>query len=71
MDIVSEIMVVSRNQIFVEKSGVVEDSRRAFFSDELLMAIIERIVAPVGRRIDRQRARDLNRYKTAGLCCYA
>jgi len=53
MDIISEIMVVSRNQIFIEKGGVVEDSHRAFFSDELLMATIERIVAPVGRRIDR------------------
>jgi len=53
MDIISEIMVISKNQIFIEKSGVVEDSHRAFFSDELLMATIERIVAPVGRRIDR------------------
>ncbi len=53
MDIISEIMVVSKDQIFIEKSGIVEDSHRAFFSDELLMATIERIVAPVGRRIDR------------------
>lgn len=53
MDIISEIMVVSKDQIFIEKSGIVEDSHRVFFSNELLMATIERIVAPVGRRIDR------------------
>lgn len=53
MDIISEIMVVSKDQVFIEKSGIVEDSHRVFFSNELLMATIERIVAPVGRRIDR------------------
>jgi len=53
MDNISEIMVVCRDRIFVEKSGIVEDSRRAFFNDDMLMAVIERIVAPVGRRIDR------------------
>lgn len=50
---ISEIMVVARDQIFIEKNGIVEDARRAFFSDEMLMAVIERIVAPIGRRIDR------------------
>jgi pilus assembly protein CpaF len=50
---ISEIMVVSKDRIFVEKFGVVEDSRREFYSDVLLMSVIERIVAPVGRRIDK------------------
>lgn len=50
---ISEIMVVSRDRIFVEKFGVVEDSRREFYSDALLMSVIERIVSPVGRRIDK------------------
>jgi pilus assembly protein CpaF len=52
-DSISEIMVVSRGQIFVEKFGVVEDTRRAFFSDDAVMAVVERIVAPIGRRVDR------------------
>lgn len=52
-DAVSEIMVVSAARIFVEKFGVIEDAHRSFFSDEALMSVIERIVAPVGRRIDR------------------
>ncbi len=53
MDSVSEIMVVSRDKIFIEKFGIVEDSRRKFISDSLLLATIERIVSPIGRRIDK------------------
>jgi pilus assembly protein CpaF len=53
MDNISEIMVVSREKIYIEKFGVVEDSKRTFFSDEALLTVIERIVAPAGRRIDR------------------
>ena len=53
MESISEIMVVARNQIYVEKFGVVEDSRRCFFSDDMVLSVIERIVSTVGRRIDR------------------
>lgn len=50
---ISEIMVVDREHIYVEKHGVVENSGRQFISDEVTLAIIERIVAQVGRRIDK------------------
>ncbi|HEV2992576.1 MAG TPA: ATPase, T2SS/T4P/T4SS family [Candidatus Angelobacter sp.] len=50
---ISEIMVVSRDQIYIEKGGKIEDSGRAFVSDEIGLSIIERIVAPIGRRIDK------------------
>jgi len=50
---INEIMVVSRDQIYVEKDGVLEETGRSFFSDKIGEHIIERIVAPVGRRIDR------------------
>jgi pilus assembly protein CpaF len=53
MEAVSEVMVVARDQIFVEKGGVIVDSRRAFPTDESLLGVIERIVAPIGRRIDK------------------
>ena len=53
MDSVSEVMVVSKDKIFIEKFGIVEDSRRKFISDALLLATIERIVSPIGRRIDK------------------
>ena len=50
---VSEIMVVDREHIYIEKSGVLENSGRRFTSDETTLAIIERIVSRVGRRIDK------------------
>ena len=50
---VSEIMVVDREHIYVEKSGVLENSGRRFTSDAVTQAIIERIVSRVGRRIDK------------------
>ena len=50
---ITEIMVVDRDRIFIEKNGVLENSGRRFLSDEMTLAIIERIVARVGRRIDK------------------
>lgn len=50
---VTEIMVVSSSQIFVERDGVIERSGRRFISDKVTESIIERIVAQVGRRIDK------------------
>jgi Flp pilus assembly CpaF family ATPase len=50
---VSEIMVVDRDHIFIERNGVLENSGRRFISDEVIEAIIQRIVAAVGRRIDK------------------
>jgi Flp pilus assembly CpaF family ATPase len=50
---VTEIMVVGRDQIYVERGGVIEKSGRRFISDKVTESIIERIVAQVGRRIDK------------------
>jgi pilus assembly protein CpaF len=50
---VTEIMVVASDQIYVEQAGVIEKSGRRFISDKVTEAIIERIVAQVGRRIDK------------------
>jgi Flp pilus assembly CpaF family ATPase len=50
---VTEIMVVGQDQIYVERDGVIEKSGRRFISDKVTEAIIERIVAQVGRRIDK------------------
>ena len=49
---VSEIMVNSLSYIYVERSGVLEQTNSAFSSDEHLRRVIERIVGKVGRRID-------------------
>ena len=50
---INEIMVVRSDQIYVERDGVIELSGRRFLSDKVTESIIERIVAQVGRRIDR------------------
>jgi Flp pilus assembly CpaF family ATPase len=49
---ISEIMVVSRDKIYIEKNGVLEKSGRRFVSDDVTVSIIERIVTRVGRRIN-------------------
>lgn len=50
---VTEVMVVGSDRIFVERDGVIENSGRRFVSDGVTMAVIERIVSKVGRRIDK------------------
>ncbi len=50
---ISEIMVVDRDHIYVEREGLVESSGRRFVSDDVTISIIGRIVARVGRRIDK------------------
>ena len=49
---VSEIMVNGPNKIFVERVGKITRSERTFQSDRQLRVVIERIMAPLGRRID-------------------
>ncbi len=51
-DDVSEIMVNHPNQIFIEKSGKLQQSDAFFTSEQQLRRVIERIVGKVGRRID-------------------
>ena len=49
---ITEIMVNGAKNIYVEREGKIERTNATFESDEHLMRIIERIVAPLGRRID-------------------
>jgi len=51
-DDISEIMVNGPNQVFVEHKGVLYRTDAAFADDNQVLASIERIVAPRGRRID-------------------
>ena len=50
---VNEIMVVGKDRIYIEKDGVLQNTGRSFFSNAIVQSIIERIITPVGRRIDR------------------
>ncbi|MDD9946485.1 MAG: ATPase, T2SS/T4P/T4SS family [Myxococcales bacterium] len=49
---ISEIMVLDAHHIYVERSGRVELSPYRFTDDERVRAVIERIVTPLGRRVD-------------------
>lgn len=51
-DSVTEVMVNGPDQIYVEKNGRLVLSEHRFTSTQSLLAIIDRIVAPLGRRID-------------------
>lgn len=51
-DEVSEIMVNHAEQIFVERNGRIVPSGKTFSSNRAVLGVIERIVAPIGRRID-------------------
>jgi len=51
-DSISEIMVNGPNQVYVERHGIVELSNVTFHDDNHVQHIIEKIVAPIGRRID-------------------
>jgi pilus assembly protein CpaF len=51
-DSVSEIMVNGAKQIYVERSGKLVKTNLVFESDDHAMRIIDRIVAPLGRRVD-------------------
>jgi pilus assembly protein CpaF len=53
-DSVTEIMVNSRDQIYLEKAGKPALSRTTFSSEQQMMTIIERIVTPLGRRVDEK-----------------
>jgi pilus assembly protein CpaF len=49
---VSEVMVNGPHQVYVEKKGKVELTHVRFRDDEHVMSVIDKIVAPIGRRID-------------------
>jgi len=49
---VSEIMVVDPDTIYVERQGKIRLTPYRFTDDESCRAVIERIVTPLGRRID-------------------
>ncbi len=54
---VTEIMVNRRDQIYVEKEGRLSLTDLKFPSDQSLLTVIERIVAPLGRRVDESSPR--------------
>ncbi|MDW8064448.1 MAG: CpaF family protein [Anaerolineae bacterium] len=51
-DTITEIMVNGPKKVYIERHGKIERTNVVFEDDEHLMRIIERIVAPLGRRVD-------------------
>ncbi len=54
-DTITEIMVNGHDQIFLERRGKLLRGDTTFVDDSSVLAIIERIVSPLGRRIDESR----------------
>ena len=50
--LIPEIMVKNAKNIYIEKKGKIQLTSQKFLNEEQLLGIIERIVAPIGRRID-------------------
>jgi len=51
-DSITEIMVNRHDDIYFERQGKLHKSNVTFSSDDAVLSVIERIVSPLGRRID-------------------
>jgi pilus assembly protein CpaF len=51
-DSVTEVMVNGPDQVWIERDGMIEETEVRFEDDNHVRRIIERIVSPLGRRID-------------------
>ncbi len=51
-DTITEIMVNGPHQVFIERKGLLELTNITFQNNDHVMRVIDRIVAPLGRRVD-------------------
>src|ERR1019366_6519572 len=49
---ISDILVNSKDRVFIERQGLLEELNISFRDDQHVLQIIDRIVSAVGRRID-------------------
>jgi len=49
---ITEVMVNGPKNVYIERHGLIEKTNIAFENDAHLMRIIDRIVSPIGRRVD-------------------
>jgi pilus assembly protein CpaF len=56
-DTITEIMVNGPHQVYIERNGRLELTNVVFRNDDHVMRIIDRIIAPIGRRIDESSPR--------------
>ena len=50
---VTEIMINGCNNLFYEKNGELFESKTVFDSEEQILIVMDRILSPLGRRLDR------------------
>jgi pilus assembly protein CpaF len=51
---ISEIMIYGPEQVYIERNGKLEDTAVKFSDSDHLMSIINRILSPLGRRVDQE-----------------
>ena len=51
-DTITEVLVNGPDQVYVERNGILEETNIHFRDSEEVMHIIDRIVTPLGRRVD-------------------
>src|SRR5918992_730719 len=49
---ITEVMVNGPRQVYIERAGKIELTNVSFQNDEHVMRIIDRIISPIGRRVD-------------------
>jgi pilus assembly protein CpaF len=49
---ITEVMVNGPRQVYIERAGKLEKTNVVFRNDEHVLHVIDRIIAPIGRRID-------------------
>ncbi|MFL5750658.1 MAG: ATPase, T2SS/T4P/T4SS family [Chloroflexota bacterium] len=54
---ITEVMVNGPSHIYIERSGRIERIDSVFLNDEHVLRVIDRIIAPLGRRIDESSPR--------------
>ena len=54
---ITEVMVNGPRQIYIERNGKIERVESTFLNDEHVLRVIDRIITPMGRRIDEMSPR--------------
>jgi len=51
---ISEVMIYGHEQVYIERNGKLEDADIQFSDTDHVMSIINRILSPLGRRVDQE-----------------
>lgn len=51
-DTVADILINGYKEVFIERNGLLQKSKIRFIDNKHLMRIVQRIIAPLGRRVD-------------------